>query len=67
MFIQHRDKLPLSYCSVCGNRVPFMFKGAEWHGLACSRECWRRIEYRYAVMLTTGVWSPEKENEDVNR
>jgi hypothetical protein len=56
--------IPLSFCSVCSKRIKFAHKHSPYHGLACGRECWRRIEYRYAVMLTYPRSTYSKERED---
>lgn len=57
------DHLPLSFCTVCGKRIPFAYKGGTWHGLACGRKCYWRLEYRYSVMVVGSAYDLEKENE----
>lgn len=58
------DMLPMSYCTVCGKLIPFVHKHSPYHGLACGGECWRRIEYRYATMLTQPRSTYDKDRED---
>lgn len=57
--------LPESKCSVCGVGIPFAHKGSPWHGLACGKDCWSRIEFRYALEIVGGIWDPQKEEEFV--